>query len=75
MSRRFFRTAANLVLGIGSLAALILVASLFVTSLVGPPLAGYEGVRGVASAMLLATLVAIVLVWARFIARSRQHAG
>jgi len=72
MLLRYARTIGSLILGIASLAALILIGSLLVSSVGGSPLTGYEGARAASVVVLLMTLTAIVLAWARFILRSRR---
>jgi len=69
------RTVSILIVDVGSLAALLIIATLLASSLGSPTLAGYEFAHFLGVTTLLLTLAAIVLVWARFIERSRRHSS
>jgi len=69
------RTVSILIVGVGSLAAFVMIATLLASSLGSPTLAGYEFSHFLGVTTLLLTLAAIILAWARFVERSRRHSS
>lgn len=62
----------RLLLGVGSLATLVIIAGLIVVSALSTPLAGYEGAAVAGTGLLVLTLATVVLGWARFVQVSRR---
>jgi hypothetical protein len=68
-----WRRALRVLVGLGSLAALIVNAILLSASLTSPTLGGYESQHWFEIVTLLVTLAAVLLVWARFLRLSDRR--